>query len=229
MTRGSGVAPFGWYDEQLHDPLPNEVNQDPDKLFVNVQRAIADTDALEGAGDVEQGTTVGFDAYGIVNVPIDKGLETALFYCGKPVGEREGDTYPLDTVFTSSRCTIREKWGAGNYLFSSSQSGEGVIKDLHDDYTVLVRGSAADGYAAFSSFFGPTAGFETATDSHISILLLKASADGGATELRHSLRRTGQSYAFLGIDFGRKNFGFNVSRIHCSAALPWPAGGRPAG
>jgi hypothetical protein len=47
--------------------------------------------------------------------------------------------------------------------------------------------------------------------NHFSIMLLRSAADG-KTEIRQSLRRSGQSYAAFGLDFGRKNFGFNATR-----------------
>jgi hypothetical protein len=43
-------------------------------------------------------------------------------------------------------------------------------------------------------------------------MILKPLSDG-STEYRVSGRYTGQSYLFFGIEFGRRNYGFNVSRI----------------
>jgi hypothetical protein len=203
---------FAWYGEQGNSQLPSQVDRDPDRLHVAVDRAIRDTDALEDEGEIEKGTTVGFDVYGLVDVPIDKALETTLFYCGKPIGQAQGETFPFDTVFGKSHCSIEEKWGRGNYLFKSEQTNGGVVQDLHDDYTIVVRGTATDGYAVFGSFWRPTVPpDDTTTTSHLSLVLLKTRPDG-KTELRHCLRRTGQSYAFFG-PRGRPLFGFNAGRI----------------
>jgi hypothetical protein len=180
---------FEWYAAQVGGFWPQaQVDHDPDKLFVDVSQAIAQTDSLENSGDIDQGTTVGFDAYSLVDVPVDKALETALFYFGKPLGQREGATDPVDSVFSSSHCKIQVKWGPGNYLYTLVDTGGGVVDSLLDDYSVLVRGNAASGYARFCSFLGPTAGptiaTSTATTSHINILMLTPQA-GNKTALRH--------------------------------------------
>ena len=88
-------------------------------------------------------------------------------------------------------------------------TGGGIVQDLHDDYTVLVRGNAKDGYVLFNAFYAQNA--DTATTGHLSIVMLKATADG-KTEYRQNVRQSGQSYKVFGIEYGRKNFGFNVSR-----------------
>lgn len=200
---------FDWYDRQLKSPLPAQVATDPDKIYVNVDRALQETIALESSGDIEEGNTVGFDAYALIDVPVQVALETKLFNWGKPVGQAAGTTYPYDTVFSSSRFTLSERWGAGNYYSRSVQTGGGIVKDLHDDYTVLVRGDAVHGYTLFITYFGPNG--DTATQAHISIIMLTPTANG-KTEYRQCVRQNGQSYKIFGIEFGRKNFGFNVAR-----------------
>lgn len=136
----SNVSPFtdhvfDWYEAQLTHPIPSQVSQDPDKIYVNVDKALQETIALEQSGDVEEGTTIGFDAYSIIPVPINVALETKLFNWGKPIGARAGDTYPFDSVFSTVHNTITEKWGQGNYWSVTDQTGGGIVQDLHDQYT----------------------------------------------------------------------------------------------
>src|SRR5262245_56365948 len=187
---------FAWYEEQRTSPLPPEVGDDRDRLVIDVRQALDETMELERAGRIDSGNTFGFEAYGLVAVPASVALETALFYSGKPVGKPRGETYPFDSVFSHCHCSIEDRWGEGNFFSHSAQTRGGFfVSDLHDDHTVLVRGSATDGYTIFSSFFGPTPGQRTASRAQLSVVMLKTSPDGG-TELRHALRRNGQTYGF---------------------------------
>src|SRR5262245_34828744 len=202
---------FAWYDAQRGSPLPPEVSDDRDHLVIDVRQALDETIELERAGRIDSGNTFGFEAYGLVDVPVSVALETALFYNGKPVGQPRGETYPFDSVFSRCHCSIEDRWGDGNFFSHTSLTRGGFfVSDLHDDLTVLVRGSATDGFAIFSNFFGPTPGQRTASRAQLSVVMLKASPDGG-TELRHAVRRNGQTYG-LG-EFGRGEFGFNARRI----------------
>jgi len=202
---------FAWYDEQRGSPLPPEVGDDRDHLVIDVRQALDETIELERAGRIDSGNTFGFEAYGLVDVPVSVALETALFYNGKPIAKPRGETYPFDSVFSRCHCSIEDRWGDGNYFSHTSQTRGGFfVSDLHDDHTVLVRGTVSDGYTIFSSFFGPTPGQSTASRAQLSVVMLNASPDGG-TQLRHALRRNGQIYG-LG-EFGRNEFGFNTRRI----------------
>lgn len=202
---------FDWYEAQLHGSVPSGVNADPEKLFIVTSDARAQTIKLEDEGDIDQGIAMGFDAYGIVKVPINLTLDTTLYICGKPIGQAEGVTTPHDTVFSSVHCKIAEKWGAGNYRASMAETGGGIVSDLNDDYYVLVRGDAANGYSVFTSFIGPTPGKHTASRNHFSIMMLK-SLPNGDTEFRQSLRRSGQYYGVPNVEFGRNNIAFNAGR-----------------
>ena len=213
---GSNISAFfdpvlAWYGEQRGSPLPPEVSDDRDRLVIDVRQALDETIELERAGRIDSGNTFGFEAYGLVDVPMSVALETALFYNGKPVGQPRGETYPFDSVFSRCHCSIEDRWGDGNFFSHTSQTRGGFfVSDLHDDHTVLVRGTVSDGYTIFSSFYGPTPGQSTASRAQLSLVMLNASPDGG-TELRHALRRNGQIYG-LG-EFGRNEFGFNTRRI----------------
>ena len=54
--------------------------------------------------------------------------------------------------------------------------------------------------------------FSSPTTSHLSIVTLKP-LPGGRTEFRQTVRQQGQSYKVFGIDYGRRNFGFNAVRV----------------
>ncbi len=201
---------FDWFLEQQAQALPAPVLNDPQKLHVAVDRALRETIARENAGDVEVGNTLGFDAYGILDVPVAIALETRLFGWGKPVGLREGNTYPFDTVFSSRHDWLTEKWGSGNYFATTHQLKGGFVNDLRDRYTLLVRGNPQAGYQLFAAFLGPDG--RTATIAHASIVILKP-LPGGQTEFRQYVRQNGQSYKAFGLEYGRRNFGFNVARF----------------
>jgi hypothetical protein len=203
---------FNWYQAQSASPLPSQVLADPKKLYITVEQAIKETVTMENSGDIEEGVAMGYDAYRIVQYPISAALDTLLFFCGKPVGQSEGETHPHSSIFGACHCSLKEQWGPRNDTYSASLTNGGIISDWNDNYTALIRGSDAAGYSIFSSFFGPMAGLDTATKNQISIMTLRAQS-ATATEFRQYLRREGQSYKVFGLDFGRKNFGFKVSRF----------------
>jgi hypothetical protein len=202
---------FNWY-EQLPVQLPQGVATDPDRLFVAVDRVLKETITLENSGEIGAGNTVGFEAYGLVGVPIARALEATLFYSGKPIGKREGDTYPFDSVFGRAHCSIQEKWGDANYFSRQSRTGGGIVQDLFDDYTVLVRSNSFAGFTVFTCFFAAIPGKTTPDQAHLSIVDLRPRT-GDATEIRQIMCRNGQSYAMFGVENGRRQFGFNVPRI----------------
>jgi hypothetical protein len=181
-------------------------------MFVTVDRAISETDSLEKEGEVESATTIGFDAYGLADASLANTLEASLFFCGKPIGMTEGKTHPFDTVFAFSECNFQPRWGAGNYFSQQIYTGGGIVSELHDEFTALVRGSDDQGFSVVYSFFGPIPNQPTATTAHVSVMMFKARS-ATQTEYRHRFRRNGQSYALLGLQNGRRLFGFNMKRI----------------
>lgn len=201
---------FDWLDEQNSRTLPREVMSDPDHLFVTVDRPLQETIEAEEMGDVEKGVTYGLETYGILDAPVDTVLETILFRWGKPVGAASGVTYPVDSVFSFREEKLETFWGDRSYRCETTMRGGGVAKDQNDTASLLVRGDAQTGYMLVGNFFGPNG--SSPTTSSMSIMLLKPLEDG-RTEYRVSGRYTGQSYSFFGIEFGRRNYGFNVSRI----------------
>lgn len=215
---GSNQSPyesaiFAWYEEQRNAPLPAEVAADPDHLFVTVDRPLAKTIELEEAGDVNPAVTYGLETYGILDADIQTTLETILFRWGKPVGATEGVTYPTDTVYGSRQESLNLKWGPSSYRTITKKSGGGVAKDMNDVFSLLVREDGAGGYDLIGNFFGPNGGRnQTQTTSSITIISIRPTNDG-KTEYRVAGFQTGQSYSFFGIEFGRRNFGFNRDRI----------------
>mgnify|MGYP003337920019 CR=1 FL=1 len=63
----SAFAPsiFSWYEQQKDAPLPPQVSQDPDKIFVDVETAKAQAIALEKSRDIETYVAAGADVYAI--------------------------------------------------------------------------------------------------------------------------------------------------------------------
>lgn len=211
----SAVSPFNdqiffWFEEQKRVPLPDAVFRDPEKLYVSVERPLQETISLEEAGDIETGVTYGFEAYAIIDAPVNVAYEALMYKWGKPVGKPQGTTRPNDTVYGYRLEELIEQWGVGNYYNRSTKTNGGIAKDQHDLFTLLTRGNERDGYVLignFSNAFGPTA-----TTSSISVVTFRPMPDG-KTDYRVSSRHLGQSYAFFGIEFGRRNYGFNRDRI----------------
>jgi hypothetical protein len=201
---------FAWNEAQEKTPLPAEVARDPQRLFVSVQRPLAETIRLEDSGEIEESVTLGLESYGQLNAPVSVVLETVLFRSGKPVGKTEGTTYPHDSIFGFRQESLRERWGQGAYYVTNKKTGGGIVRDQNDSYTMLVRGNAERGYLVLSSFLAPVGATET--KSALTIVRL-VPLPGGRTDYRISSRFMGQSYGFFGKEAGRANFGFNVTRI----------------
>jgi hypothetical protein len=214
-TIGSTISPFHeqmfhWLDEEQSRPLPREVNADPDRLYISVDRPIAETDELERAGEIERGVTYGLESYAIVPASVDHVLETILFRWGKPVGEAEGTTYPPDSLFGFRQETLTKHWGENSYRTVTVRTNGGIAKDQNDIFSLLVREDGRGGYLVAGNFFGPNG--KTTTTSFLTIMMLRP-LPGGETELRMSGRHLGQSYNTFGIEIGRRQFGFNPSKI----------------
>lgn len=201
---------FNWYEAQLKSALPNQVKTDPDHLFVTVDAPLAAAVKVEGDGDAEEGTTYGLETYGIVDAPLATVLEATLYRWGKPVGQPSGVTHPNDTVFGYRQETLTQEWGPTSYKTYTLKHNGGVANDMDDKFSLLLRGDAQHGYVLIGSYIEPNG--STTTTSSITIILLKSTPDG-KTDYRVAGMQTGQSYSFFGLDSGRKNFGFNVSRI----------------
>ncbi len=201
---------FDWMEEQKISELPAAVDADPEKLFVSVDKPLQDTIEAEANGDIEKGTTYGLETYGKISAPIETVLETILFRWGKPVGQLAGTTYPYDTVFSFRQETLAPFWGPQAYRTETLMRGGGVAKDQSDVNSLVLRGNSEEGYFLAGSFFGAKG--RTPTTSAMSIIYLKPGPSGD-TEYRVSGRYTGQSYAIFGLEFGRRNYGFNVTKI----------------
>jgi hypothetical protein len=201
---------FSWYETQLTAAIPNQAKTDPDHLFVTVEKPLAAAVKVEAAGDAEEGTTYGLETYGIVDAPLATVLEATLYRWGKPVGKPSGVTHPNDTVFGYRQETLTQEWGPTSYKTFTLKHNGGVANDMDDTFSLLLRGDAQHGYVLIGSYIEPNG--STTTTSSITIILLRATADG-KTDYRVAGMQTGQSYSFFGLDSGRKNFGFNVSRI----------------
>jgi hypothetical protein len=201
---------FDWYEEQKGSALPPQVEADPERLFVSVERPLQQTVEAEEMGDVERGVTYGLETYGLVDAPVDVVLETILFRWGKPVGAESGVTYPVDTVFGYREERLAPKWGPRAYATNTVMKNGGVAKEQNDASSLLVFGDSTKGYVLVGQFFGPNG--KTPSTSSMSIIILNP-VTGGKTDYRVSGRYTGQSYLIFGIEHGRRNYGFNATRI----------------
>ena len=206
---------FNWYDQQRNAPLPKEVSADAQKLLVVVDDAIAKTNEFEESGDIESGVTYGIETYGIIDADPAMVLETILFRWGKPVGAAEGVTHPNDALYSRREEKLQPGpgWGPGAYRTQTKRSGGGFVNDMNDVFSLVVRDDGAGGYIIAGTFLGPNGPKRsTQTTSSMTIMTLRRLPDG-TTDYRILCMFMGQSYSFFGIDFGRRNYGFNHDRI----------------
>jgi hypothetical protein len=200
---------FDWYEEQQQTSLPPSVGQDPEQLVVSVDKPLQDTIEAEKNGDIEKGVTYGLETYGVIHANMQLVLETILFRWGKPVGENSGVTYPFDLVFGFRKESLFPFWGPRTFRTETTMKSGGVAKDQNDINSLVLREDAG-GTVLAGSFWG--ANGKSASTSSISIIYLKP-MENEKTEYRVSGRYTGQSYALFGIEFGRRNYGFNLTKI----------------
>ncbi len=204
---------FGWFNTQKTRALPEQVNKDPDKIFVVVDKPLAEAVKVETAGDVESGTSYGLETYAVIDAPVQTVMETILFRWGKPVGQSGGITFPYDTVFGYREERAQVEWGPGAYKTFTFKRNGGIAQDMNDVFAMVVRGNNTDGYTLVGSFLEPYGnGTTTTSTTYITIISLRPLA-GGKTDYRVAGMLTGQSYAFFGVENGRKNFGFNQAKI----------------
>ncbi len=202
---------FDWSDAEKGRDLPSEVNSDPDKTFVSVEKPLQETIALENQGDVEKGVTYGLEIYSKINATIEQVMETVLFRWGKPIGKTSGATYPFDSVFGYRVEALSQLWGESSYLNKSIKTHGGIAKDIQDELYFLVRPANSGGYDLAAGFV--KAAGTTTTKTYFMLSQIRPLADG-TVSYKISGRQMGQSYTQLGLEFGRKNFGFNRDRIH---------------
>jgi hypothetical protein len=201
---------FRWLEEQKAKPLPAQVTEDPEKLYVPLGGVLAEAIRAETAGDVDEGTTYGLESYALLDAPISAVLETILFRWGKPVGAESGITYPNDTVFSYREERLSPEWGPGTYKTYTTKRNGGVASDLSDSFTLLVRGGPKEGYLVAGDFLSPMGA--TTTTSSLTLIWIRP-IDEGKTDYRIVGFQTGQSYSFFGLDIGRRTFGFNPTRV----------------
>ncbi len=204
---------FGWYEAQKARALPPQVNADPDKLFVSVAAPLAEAIKVEKSGEVAPGTSYGLETYAIIDAPASKVMETILFRWGKPIGQTGGITFPYDTVFGYREERATPEWGPNAYKTYTFKRNGGIAMDMNDVFAMVVRGDAKNGYTLVGSLLEPYGnGTTTTSTTYITIITLRPMADG-KTDYRVAGLLTGQDYSFFGVDNGRKNFGFNVTKI----------------
>ncbi|MGZ3684772.1 MAG: hypothetical protein ACXVCI_13020 [Bdellovibrionota bacterium] len=209
----SAFAPqiFAWYQREKDAPLPPQVAQDPDKIYVDVETAKAQAIALENSGDIPSYTAAGANVYAVVDGNVDQALEAELDVWGKPVGVVQGSTKPAPSPFGARTNWFAPNplWGSGAFASLEVRKNGGVIHDISDRYVLLVRGSSAKGYDILMQFIGPVGTSETTNVLAIAVIRPLAS---GKSSFKISSRYQGQSYGFLG-EIGRQTIGFSQSRV----------------
>lgn len=204
---------FAWFEQQKTRALPPQVSADPDKLFVSVQAPLAEAVKVETAGDAEEGTTYGLETYAIIDASVSQVMETILFRWGKPVGQSGGITFPYDTVFSSREERAQIEWGPGAYKTYTFKRNGGIAKDMNDVFAMVVRGNDTEGYTLVGSLLAPYGnGTTTTSTTYITIIHIRPMKDG-KTDYRVAGMLTGQNYSFIGLENGRKSFGFNQAKI----------------
>ena len=209
----SAFAPtiFAWYQKEKDAPLPPQVAQDPDKIYVDVATAKAQALALESSGDIESFTAAGANVYAQVDGNVDQALEAELNVWGKPVGLSEGKTKPAPAPFgkRANWLAPNPAWGSGAYASLEVRKNGGIIYDLSDRYFLLVRGDSVKGYDVLMQFLGPVG--SSSTTNVLAIALIRPLPNGKAS-FKISSRYQGQSYGMLG-EIGRSSIGFSQSKV----------------
>jgi hypothetical protein len=209
----SAFAPkiFAWYEREKNAALPGQVNQDPEKIYVDVGTAKAQALALEDSGDIEPYTAAGADVYAVVDGNVDQALEAQLNCWGKPVGQSEGKTKPAPAPFgkRANWFAANPLWGPGAFASLEIRRNGGIIRDLSDRYLLLVRGDSRKGYDVLMQFLGPVG--QSGTTNVLAIAVIRPLPNGRAS-FKISSRYQGQSYAMLG-EIGRNTIGFSQSKV----------------
>lgn len=208
---------FEWYEEQKNLGLPEEVSADPEKIYVNVERPLAQTIEMEASGDIEEGNTVGAEVYAELDGDVDQALEAMFHNWGKPVGMAEGKTHPEPSPFSRrvEYLAPLPHLGEGVFANLTLRRDGGIVKDLSDRYYFIVRGNRTDGYVVIMQYRRPA--LKTFSKQCIAIAMIQP-LPNGKTAYRISTRYQGQSYKILGnISIGRKQIGFNREKVRAIA------------
>lgn len=202
---------FDWFETEKDRPLPSQVYQDRDKIFVRVDRPLQETNDLESRGEIEEGTTVGAEVYAEMDGAPSEVLTAMLFRWGKPAKAEEGTTAPSPSPFSSrvEYFAANPEWGPGAYVNLSRRIDGGIIKDLHDRYLVLIRGNAQKGYDIVMQFV--KAAGKTPSTQSLGLAMIRPLGDGKKSSFKITTRYQGQSYKVFGnISIGRSRVGFNI-------------------
>ncbi|MGZ3651550.1 MAG: hypothetical protein ACXVB9_04545 [Bdellovibrionota bacterium] len=204
---------FEWYQNEKDRGLPQEVYNDPQRIYVNVQRPLAETQALEDSGDITEGNTVGAEVYAEETGTVSQALTAMLFRWGKPAGAADGHTYPPGGPFSKrvDYFAANPDWGPQAYSSLSMRRDGGILQNISDRYLVLIRGDATKGYDVLMQYVKPSV--ETPTEKCFAIAIIRPLGNG-KTSYKISTRYQGQVYKILGsIKIGRDQIGFNVQKV----------------
>ena len=202
---------FVWYENEKNRGLPNEVYQNADRIYVNVDRPKQETLELEDQGEIEAQTTIGAEVYAEMDGTIDQVLDVMLFRWGKPIGKADGETHPNGGMFSKrvEYFSPNLEWGSNGYVNVSNRTNGGLLKDMDDRFLVLIYGDNVRGYDIVMQFLAPHG--RTATKKSLGIATMRP-LPNGKTAFKITTRYQGQSYNIPLID-GRSVFGFNESKV----------------
>ena len=203
---------FEWYQNEKDRGLPQDVYNDPQHIYVNVQRPLEETLAFENSGDITEGNTVGAEVYAEQAGTLTQALNTMLFRWGKPAGVAEGHTYPPGGPFQKrvDYFAANPDWGPQAYASLTMRRNGGLLQNLFDRYIVLIRGDETRGYDVLMQYVKP--GGDSPTEKCFAIAILRP-LPNGMVAYKISTRYQGQGYKILGsLKIGREQIGFNVQK-----------------
>ncbi len=204
---------FDWYESEKNRGLPSEVARDPERIFVNVARPLAETIELEDEGEITEGNTVGAEVYAEQAGTMKEALHTMLYRWGKPVNAAEGKTNPPGGHYQKrvDYFAANPDWGPGVYNSLTIRRGGGLIKNIFDRYLMVIRGNEQEGYDIFMQYLKD--GGQTSSENCFAIAILRPLGHGKVA-YKISTRFQGQSYKILGgIKIGREQIGFSVPKV----------------
>ncbi len=204
-----------------------KIEKNRNKIYVDVNRALAETLSKEKDGDLEKYRTIAFDIYAIVPTSIDSILKAYLYLHGLPTagfnGSNTAETYPPDSLFDHRKETMENRsafWGEGSYLNHSTKkdANQFFVEDINATYAILKRGNKNDGYDLIIQFLGLSCTpsnqssikeCTTTVKSHSTVLMVRP-IDENHTAYKITSRFVGQEQSIL----LRRTVGFNKEKFY---------------
>lgn len=206
---------FAWFEANKGAELPAQVQQDADKIYVDVETAKKEILDLEAKGKVTKLTGAGANVYAELAATPDQVLNANLYLWGKPIGQSNGRTRPRAAPSHSNRVNYfapNPQWGPNAFASLEVRTGGGIVKDLNDRYVVLVRGDSQKGYEVLMQFLGvrETEDTELSQTQNVLAIAVIRPIGNGKTAFKISSRYVGQTTVSESI---RNKYTFNPEKI----------------